>query len=174
MRIKGDWGNDDFRSMQEVVTRTLKRRLGEGRPLPDLVLVDGGKGQLSAAREALAALGLEDLQLAAIAKREEAVYLPGRADPVHLDRRDRALHLLQRVRDEAHRFAINYNRRLRSRRTIRSDLSSIPGIGPRRQQALLARFGSVRALQEASPEEIARVPGFSSALAARVLTWLGR
>jgi excinuclease ABC subunit C len=174
MRIRGEWGNDDFRSMQEVVTRTLKRRLDEGRTLPDLVLVDGGKGQLTAAREALQSLGLADLQLAALAKREEEVFLPGRPDPVRLDRRDRALHLLQRVRNEAHRFAINYNRRLRSRRTIRSDLSSIPGIGPTRQQALLARFGSVRALKEATPEEIARVPGFSTVLAARVLTWLGR
>jgi excinuclease ABC subunit C len=174
MRIRGEWGNDDFRSMQEVVTRTLRRRLDEGRTLPDLVLVDGGKGQLTAAREALQSLGLADLQLAAIAKREEEVFLPARPDPVRLDRRDRALHLLQRVRNEAHRFAINYNRRLRSRRTIRSDLSSIPGIGPTRQQALLARFGSVRALKEATPEEIARVPGFSTVLAARVLTWLGR
>jgi excinuclease ABC subunit C len=174
MRIRGEWGNDDFRSMQEVVTRTLERRIQEERPIPDLVLVDGGKGQLSAAREALHALGLADLQLAALAKREEGVYLPGRADPIRLDRRDRALHLLQRIRNEAHRFAISYNRRLRARRTIRSDLSSIPGIGPRRQQALLARFGSVRGLQQASTEEIARVPGFSSVLAARVLTWLGR
>jgi excinuclease ABC subunit C len=174
MRIRGDWVNDDFRSMQEVVTRTLRRRIDEGRPLPDLVLVDGGKGQLTAARAALQALAVGDLQLAALAKREEAVYLPDRAEPVRIDRRDRALHLLQRVRDEAHRFAVSYNRRLRARRTIRSDLSTIPGIGPRRQQALLARFGSVRSLREASQEEIARTPGFSNALAARVLTWLGR
>ena len=114
------------------------------------------------------------MQVAALAKRDEEVFLQRRPAPVKLERRDRALHVLQRVRDEAHRFAVSYNRKLRSKRTIRSDLSSIPGIGPRRQQALLSRFGSVRALKDASPEEIARVPGFSDALATRVLTWLGR
>jgi excinuclease ABC subunit C len=174
MRIRGEWGNDDFRSMQEAVTRYFSRRSTEAKPLPDLALIDGGKGQLSAAAEALSALGFGDVQVAALAKRDEEVFLPGRAEPVRLERRDRALHVLQRVRDEAHRFAVSYNRKLRSRRTLRSDLSAIPGIGPRRQQALLSRFGSVRALKDASPEEIARVPGFSDALAARVLTWLGR
>jgi excinuclease ABC subunit C len=174
MRIRGDWGNDDYRSMQEAVTRYFRRRTEEKLRLPDLVLIDGGKGQLSAASDALRALGLEDVQLAALAKREEEVYLPGRRDAVRLDRRDRALHLLQRLRDEAHRFAVTYNRKLRSKRTLRSDLSSIPGIGPRRQQALLSRFGSVRGLKAAAAEEIARVPGFSATLAARILTWLGR
>jgi excinuclease ABC subunit C len=174
MRIRGEWGNDDYRSMHEAVTRYFGRRVEEDLPLPDLVLIDGGKGQLSAARDALAALGLADVQLAALAKREEEVHLPGRKEPVRLDRRDRALHLLQRLRDEAHRFAVSYNRKLRSKRTIRSDLSSIPGIGPRRQQALLSRFGSIRGLKDAAAEEIARVPGFSHALAARILTWLGR
>jgi excinuclease ABC subunit C len=174
MRIKGDWGNDDYRSMKEAVTRYFVRRSKEGQPLPDLALIDGGKAQLSAAVDALGALGLADVQVAALAKRDEEVFRPGRPESIRLERRDRALHLLQRVRDEAHRFAVSYNRKLRSKRTIRSDLSSIPGIGPRRQQALLSRFGSVRALKDASPEEIARVPGFSDALATRVLTWLGR
>jgi len=174
MRIRGDWGNDDYRSMHEALQRYFSRRVREDKPLPDFVLIDGGKGQLSAAVAALASLGLGDVQLAALAKREEQVFLPGRPDPVHLDRRDRALHVLQRIRDEAHRFAVTYNRQLRSKRTIRSDLSAIPGIGPRRQQALLARFGSVRGLKEATADEIARVPGFSEVLAARVLTWLGR
>jgi len=114
------------------------------------------------------------VQVAALAKKEEEVFLPGRRDPVRLDRRDRALHLLQRIRDEAHRFAIRYNRKLRSRRTIRSDLGDIPGIGPRRQRELLRRFGSVKGVREATREEISRVPGFSEALATRVLTYLGR
>jgi excinuclease ABC subunit C len=93
---------------------------------------------------------------------------------VRLDRRNRALHLLQRIRDEAHRFAVQYNRKLRSRRTIRSDLGDIPGIGPRRQTVLLRRFGSLQGVREATKEEIARVPGFSEALASRILTYLGR
>jgi excinuclease ABC subunit C len=174
MRIRGEWGNDDFRSMHEAVTRYFRRRRDEDRPLPDLALIDGGKGQLGAARSALDELGLEDVQLLALAKREEEVYRPGSPEPVRLDRRDPALHLLQRIRNEAHRFAVSYNRKLRTRRTIRSDLGDIPGIGPRRQQALLARFGSVRGVRQATPQDIARVPGFSEVLASRVLTWLGR
>ncbi len=174
MRIRGEWGNDDFRSMAEVVTRWFRRVRDEGRPLPDLAIIDGGKGQLGAALEALKALEMPDVQVAALAKKEEEVYLPGRREPVRLDRRDRALHLLQRIRDEAHRFAIRYNRKLRSRRTIRSDLGDIPGIGPRRQRELLRRFGSVKGVREATREEISRVPGFSAALATRVLTYLGR
>jgi excinuclease ABC subunit C len=174
MRIKGDWGNDDFRSMAEAVSRYFRRRMEEGAPLPDLAVIDGGKGQLSAALEALELLGLPHVQVVALAKKEEEVFLPGRKEAVRLDRRDRALHLLQRIRDEAHRFAVTYNRKLRSKRTLRSDLSDIPGIGPARQRELLRRFGSVKGVKESTREEIARVPGFSDTLAARVLTYLGR
>jgi excinuclease ABC subunit C len=174
MRIRGDWGNDDFRSMAEVVGRWFRRRGEEQKPLPDLVLIDGGKGQLTAARAALDALGVTDVTVAALAKKEEEVFLPGLAEPIRLDRRDRALQLLQRIRNEAHRFAIRYNRKLRSKRTLRSDIGDIPGIGPSRQQALLTRFGSVKGIRAASEEEIARVPGFSRVLASRVLTYLGR
>ncbi|MDP2956813.1 MAG: excinuclease ABC subunit UvrC [Longimicrobiales bacterium] len=174
MRIRGEWGNDDFRSMSEAVARYFRRQLDEGVPLPDLAVIDGGKGQLSAASEALVLLGLPHVQLVALAKKEEDVFLPGRREPVRLERRDRALHLLQRIRDEAHRFALAYNRKLRSRRTLRSDLGEIPGIGPARQRELLRRFGSVKGVKEATREEIARVPGFSETLAARVLTYLGR
>ena len=173
MRIRGEWGNDDYRSMGEAVQRYFLRRLDEGGPLPDLALVDGGKGQLSAAFGALRAVGLEDLPLAALAKKNEEVFLPGRPVAVRLDRRDRALHVLQRIRDEAHRFALGYNRKLRRKRTLRSDLSQIPGIGPQRQRALLSRFGSVKGVKEATPSEIARVAGFSDKLATRVLTYLG-
>ncbi|HSW31683.1 MAG TPA: excinuclease ABC subunit UvrC [Longimicrobiales bacterium] len=174
MRIKGDWGNDDLRSMAEAVTRYFRRRVEEGAPLPDLAVIDGGKGQLSAATDALQLLGLPHVQVAALAKKEEEVFLPGRKKGIRLDRRDRALHLLQRIRDEAHRFAVTYNRKLRSKRTLRSDLSEIPGIGPSRQRELLRRFGSVKGVKESTREEIARVPGFSETLAARVLTYLGR
>ncbi|MSR35546.1 MAG: hypothetical protein EXR95_02715 [Gemmatimonadetes bacterium] len=174
MRIRGEWGNDDYRSMAEVVRRWFARRLEESKPLPDLVLIDGGKGQLGAAREALAALGITDVALAALAKREEEIFFPDRPDPIRLDRRDRALHLLQRIRNEAHRFAVRYNRKLRTKRTIRSDIGDIPGIGPARQKALLSRFGSVKGVRAASEEEIARVPGLSRLLAGRVLTYLGR
>jgi excinuclease ABC subunit C len=174
MRIKGEWGNDDFRSMEEAVTRYFKRRLDEGEPLPDLTVIDGGKGQLGAALAALEGLGLRDVAVVALAKKEEEVFVPGRPDSVRLDRRDRALHVLQRLRDEAHRFALRYNRKLRSRRTIRSDLGDIPGIGPHRQTTLLKRFGSLQGVREATKDEIARVPGFSEALASRVLTYLGR
>ena len=174
MRIRGDWGNDDYRSMHETVHRYFRRRLEEERPIPDLAVIDGGKGQLNAALTALRELGLEDVHAVGLAKREEAVFLPGRKDPVVLDRRERSLQLLQRIRDEAHRFAVSYNRKLRRKRTIRSDLGDVPGIGPRRQQALLTRFGSVKGVAAASEDEIARVPGFSRVLAARVLTYLRR
>ena len=174
MRIKGYWGNDYFRSMHETVHRYFRRRVEEGSPLPQLAVIDGGKGQLNAAVRAIEELGLEGVHLVGLAKREEEVFLPGRKDPVLLDRRERSLQLLQRIRDEAHRFAVTYNRKLRRRRTIRSDLGDVPGIGPRRQQALLTRFGSVRGVTSASEEEIARVPGFSRVLAARVLTYLKR
>jgi excinuclease ABC subunit C len=174
MRIKGEWGNDDYASMHEAVTRWFRRRRDEDAPPPDLCVIDGGRGQLGAARQALADLGMEQVALAALAKRDEEVFRPGRRDPVRLERRDRALHVLQRIRDEAHRFAVTYNRKLRSKRTIRSELEEIPGIGASRRQALLTRFGSVRAVREARPEEIARVPGFSETLASRVLTYLGR
>lgn len=174
MRIKGEWGNDDFASMEEAVERYFRRRRDEGKPLPDLAVIDGGKGQLSAAAAALASLQVQDVGLIALAKREEEVFVPGRSQPILLDRRNRALHLLQRIRDEAHRFAVRYNRKLRRKRTIRSEIGDIPGIGPERQKVLLRRFGSVRGLREATREEIARIPGFSQALASRVLTYLGR
>jgi excinuclease ABC subunit C len=174
MRIKGEWGNDDYRSMQEVVSRYFRRAVDEGKPLPELAVIDGGKPQLGAAVAARRALDLADVAVVSLAKKEEEVFVPGRAEPIRLDRRNRALHLLQRIRDEAHRFAVRYNRKLRSRRTIRSDLGDIPGIGPRRQTVLLRRFGSLQGVKEATKEDLARVPGFSEALASRILTYLGR
>ena len=168
-RIKGQWGNDDFASMHEVVTRYFSRRIEESLPLPDLAVIDGGKGQLGAALKALAALGLEEQSVISLAKKEEEVFLPGRGDSIRLSRRSQSLRLLQRIRDEAHRFAITYNRTLRTKRTIRSELSAIPGVGASRQKALLARFGSMRAVASASEAEIASLPGFGPALAKKVL-----
>ncbi|MCH7934507.1 MAG: excinuclease ABC subunit UvrC [Gemmatimonadetes bacterium] len=173
MRVKGDWGNDDYRSMAEVVSRYFRRRMDEERPIPDLLVVDGGKGQLGAARAALEELGVTDVALAALAKREEVIFRPDRSDPIRLGRKNPALHLLQRLRDEAHRFAISYNRKLRKKRTLRSDLGEIPGIGPERQKLLLSRFGSVRGVRGATAQELARLPGISEGLAVRVLTYLG-
>lgn len=173
-RIKGDWGNDDFRSMAEVVERYFRRRVDEGVALPDLVVIDGGRGQLNAAAAALEAVGVSDVPICALAKREEEIYLVGRATPLRLPRTSHALRLLQRVRDEAHRFAHGYNRKLGKRRTLASELAEVPGIGPARQRVLLERFGSVRALRAASPEEIAAIPGFSMKLAERVCRALER
>lgn len=173
MKIRGEWGNDDYASMHEAVGRWFARRRDEGRPLPDLCLIDGGRGQLGSAQQALNELGLGDVAVASLAKREEEVFLPGREQSIRLDRRDRALHVLQRIRNEAHRFAITYNRKLRKRRTIRSELEDIPGVGPSRRQALLERFGSVRGIREARPDELSRVPGVSETLAHRILTYLG-
>ncbi len=169
LRIKGDWGNDDFRSMHEAVTRYFRRRVEEGKALPDLVVIDGGKGQLGAARKALEELDLPQQAMISLAKKEEEIFLPGRSSPVRLPRRSPALRLLQRLRDEAHRFAITYNRKLRTKRTVRSELSEIPGVGAARQRQLLERFGSVRALREASEAEVAALPGFGPSLARKVL-----
>ncbi len=171
-RIRGEWGNDDYRSMAEALTRYLRRRMEEGKPLPDLLVIDGGKGQLSAAREVLEELDLPQRPIISLAKREEEVFVPGRAAPVRLPRRSPALRLLQRARDEAHRFAITYNRKLRTRRTIASSLATIPGVGPARQQALLERFGSVRALGQATVEEVALVPGIGPGLARTIVDHL--
>jgi excinuclease ABC subunit C len=168
-KIRGEWGNDDFRSMGEAVSRYILRQVQEEKPLPDLVVIDGGKGQLGAARQALEEVGAAQVPLISLAKRQEEVFVPGHAAPLRLARRSLALRLLQQLRDEAHRFAVGYNRTLRARRTIRSELGAVPGIGPARQQKLLEHFGSLRGLRRASEAEVARVPGFSARLARVVL-----
>jgi len=173
MKIKGDWRNDDFRSMAEAVERYLRRALSEELPLPNLIVLDGGKGQLSAVVPVVREMGLSDIAIVALAKRDEELFLPGRSDPLRLSRRDPALRLLQRIRNEAHRFAIGYNRKLRGRRTLTSELGGVPGIGPERQRALLTRFGSVKGVRAAEASEIARLPGFSKALAERLQARLG-
>jgi excinuclease ABC subunit C len=171
-RIQGPGLQDDFAAIQEVVTRYLTRRRDEQLPVPDLMLIDGGKGQLNAALEAVERLGMGGLQLASLAKREEEVFVPGRSEPLRLSRRSPSLRLLQRIRDEAHRFGLAYNRKRRTQRTITSELLSIPGVGPRRRRLLLERFGSLAGVKSASVSELAAVPGFSTRLAERVLEHL--
>lgn len=170
-RIRGAQ-QDDFAAVSEVVTRFLRRRIDEQRPQPDLIVIDGGKGQLGAAVTAAAAIGAA-IPLASLAKREEEVYLPDREAPLKLSRRSPSLKLLQRARDEAHRFAVTYSRQRRSRRTITSQLLTIPGVGPNRRRKLLERFGSVAGVRTATREEIASLPGFSRTLAERILDRLG-
>jgi excinuclease ABC subunit C len=160
---------DDVAAVHEVVTRYLTRRLAEAKPLPDLVVIDGGKGQLGAALEAARAVGQGDLPIVSLAKREEEIYQPGQTEPLRLSRRSPALKLLQRARDEAHRFAVSYSRQRRARRTITSELLTIPGIGPGRRRALLERFGSLAGVKTATPAEIAALPGFSTRLAERIV-----
>jgi len=167
-RIRGA-PQDDFAAVHEVVTRYLTRRLAEEKPLPDLMVIDGGKGQLGAALDAARAAGQEQLPIVSLAKREEEIFLPGRVQPLTLSRRSPSLKLLQRARDEAHRFAVSYSRKRRSRRTITSELLAIPGIGPNRRRLLLERFGSLAGVKTATPAEIAALPGFSVRLAERIL-----
>jgi excinuclease ABC subunit C len=165
--------NDDFAAMATVVTRFVSRRLDEDKPLPDLLVIDGGKGQLGAAVGALEALGSPPLAVISLAKKEEEIFLPARPDSVRLPRRSAALRLLQQARDEAHRFAVTFQRQQRKARTLTSALLQVPGVGPTRRRALLAAFGSVQGVREASVEEVAAVPGFGITLARTVLTSLG-
>jgi len=173
-RIRDPEGlQDDFAAVREVMGRYLQRRQAEAKPLPDLVVVDGGKGQLSAAVVAAREAGAAALPIIALAKREEEIFLPDRVDSIRLSRRSPSLRLLQRLRDEAHRFGLAYSRNRRKARTISSALLEIPGIGPERRRRLLERFGSLAGVGSASAAEIAAVPGFSTRLAERVLEHLG-
>jgi excinuclease ABC subunit C len=168
-RIKGVQGIDDFAAMKEVVSRFLTRRINEHKQIPDLIVIDGGKGQLAAAVEAAREQGQERVPIVSLAKRDEEIYLPGYADPLRLSRSSPSLKLLQRARDEAHRFAVSYSRKRRAQRTITSELLRIPGIGPARRRVLLERFGSLAGVRTATPAEIAALPGFSTKLADRIL-----
>jgi excinuclease ABC subunit C len=168
-RIKSVSGApDDFASMREVVGRRYKRLLEEGKELPELVLVDGGKGQLGAAVGALEELGLGEQPVVSLAKREELIFVRGREQPIALPKTSPVLQLVQRVRDEAHRFAIGYHRQVRSRRTIASELDDVPGIGPAKRRKLLSAFGSLRGVRGASEAELAGVVGKASAARLRL------
>jgi len=173
-KIRSVAGQDDFAMIGEVVRRRYRRLLAEGASLPDLIVVDGGRGQLNAALAALRDLGAEDIPVIGIAKGEEPkqdmIYVPWQPSPLTLS--EEALRLLQRVRDEAHRFAIAYHRRLRRKKGMHLTLTEIPGIGPRRATLLLQRFGSLKALAQASIEDVASVPTMTQILAKRVLDYL--
>jgi excinuclease ABC subunit C len=151
--------NNDFAAMQDVVGRRYRRLLEQGGPFPDLVIVDGGRGQLSSAYAALENLGLSNLVAAAIAKKEELLYLRDSPDPIALPTDSPALLLVQRIRDEAHRFAVTFHRRTRTRRDLGSELDEVPGIGARRRRALLTRFGSLAGVRRATREELLAVVG---------------
>jgi excinuclease ABC subunit C len=193
-RIKTVQGQDDFASMAEVLKRRFGRlaryrAAGELSPeegasepgasepsaferTPDLILVDGGKGQLGYALKVLQQLGLDDIPLASLAKREEELFLPGQKTAVRLPRDSQALYMVQRARDEAHRFAIGYNRKLRRNAGLRSSLDTVPGIGPKRRKALLAQFGSVDGIRNASIDELAGVSGMTRRAAEQLKAYL--
>jgi excinuclease ABC subunit C len=175
-KIRTVVGPNDFASHQEVLRRRFRRAKDgdEGAEealrwaMPDLVIIDGGKGQVSAAKEVLDELGLHDLPLAGLAKEREELFRPGVVAPVVLPPTSSALYLVQRLRDEAHRFAITYHRDLRSKRQTRSAFDDLPGVGPKRRRALLRVFGSAKRVRDAPIEQIAAVPGIGAALAARI------
>ena len=171
-KVKTVEGIDDFASMHEVVSRYFTRRRDEDKPLPDLVVIDGGKGQLNAAHGALDALGLGAMPIISLAKREEEVFLLGRSEALRLPRRSPALRVLQQARDEAHRFAITFQRKRRSMRTMTSELLRIPGIGEAKRRQLLGVFGSLEGVRSASVAEIAALPGFGEKTAERILAVL--
>jgi excinuclease ABC subunit C len=161
-RIRG-LGQDDFASMHEVVLRRYRKLLEQGGPFPDLVLIDGGKGQLSAAYAALEELGLANLVAVGIAKKEELIYTREHDDPIALPAHDSALLLIQRIRDEAHRFAVTFHRRARAMRDLHSELDDVPGVGARRRKTLLTKFGSLAGVRRATREELAAAVGAKTA-----------
>ncbi|MFO7995754.1 MAG: excinuclease ABC subunit UvrC [Dehalococcoidia bacterium] len=174
-RIRTVVGADDYAMLQE----TLRRRFGRGLTdegawtSPDLVLIDGGRGQLNAALKLRQEFGLDSIPMVSLAKENEEVFVADEPNPVHIARDSPALHILQRARDEAHRFAISYHRKLRSKEAIASALDNIPGIGPERKKALLKKFGSIEAIKQASLEELRQTKGITLALAKQVKEYLG-
>lgn len=167
-KIKTVEGQDDFACMREVITRYVTRRVEEGKPLPDLMMVDGGKGQLAVAKDVLDGRALHSQPVIGLAKRLEEVFLPNQSSPVTIPKTSAAINLLKRVRDEAHRFAVTYHRKLRSKRTITSELEGIKGVGKARLEMLLKHFGSVAAVKEAASDDLAKVPGMPKAVADKV------
>jgi excinuclease ABC subunit C len=181
--IRGDTGNgspnvlpalgqnDDFGSMREAVTRRYRRVLEEKRPMPSLILIDGGIGQLHAAAQALESLQIINQAIASIAKKEEILYILGQEDePCILDRHSPVLHLIQQIRDETHRFAVSFHRQRRAKRQTKTALSDIPGVGPRTTQKLLREFGSIANLRRAGREKLSRVvsPKVAEAILSRL------
>lgn len=174
-RIKWVEGIDDFAMMEEIVQRSFARRLEDGHPMPDLVLVDGGKGQLAAAMRGIVKSGAAALPLASLAKKREELFIPGREEPILLDEHRPASRLVRALRDESHRFAVAYNRELRDKRISESVLDDIPGVGETRKRALLTAFGSIGEIRKSSPEEIAdKVQGLGVDMARQIIAHLSR
>lgn len=180
-RIKSVAGPDDYAAMREILTRRFRHLSHSERDLategkfaavPDLILIDGGKGQLNVAVEVLEEYGLEDIPVFGLAEKEELIFKPGEAVPIRLPRNSPALQLVQRVRDEAHRFALSYHRDLRSRELKTSILDQVPGVGPKRKKALLRHFGSVQRIREASLEELQSVEGINEKVALAIKEYL--
>jgi excinuclease ABC subunit C len=162
-RVAADKYLDDFAAMQQVVGRRYRKLLEQGGPFPDLIVIDGGKGQLNAAYAALEAIGLANLVAIGLAKKEELVFVRDSELPIGIDPHSPALRLLQRIRDEAHRFAVTFHRQQRAARDLRSELDVIPGVGARRRKQLLTQFGSVQGVRRATREELTRVVGAKAA-----------
>jgi len=184
-RIRAVPGIDDYAMMQEMLRRRFKRAVvarsdsdeamsqkGSWAIMPDLILIDGGKGHLNAALAVRRELGIDSIPIASLAKENEEVFIPGKSEPVDMHRDSPALHILQRARDEAHRFAISYHRKLRRKRGVTSVLDDVPGIGPKRKKALLRRFGSIQAIRESPLEEISQTKGMTLRLAQRLKQYL--
>jgi len=171
-QIKSFIGNDDFRAMEEVVGRRYRRLKEEGKPMPDLVVIDGGRGQIGAALKAFVAIDVEPPALIGLAKKHETIIFPDARAPLNLPLNHPALNLLQRLRDEAHRFANTYNADLRSKKIRESVLDDFPGLGTVRRAALLAHFGSIERLRTASEEQLAAVEGFGPRMAADLHAFL--
>jgi excinuclease ABC subunit C len=174
-KIKTVSAANDYAMLQEVLRRRFRRASGASDTwaiLPDLVLIDGGRGQLNAAREAMEEMGGGSVPIASLAKENEEIFIPQRSEPIILPRSSPGLQLLQRLRDEAHRFALGYHQRIRKRGTFASVLDTIPGVGPKRKRALLRQFGSVRAIKEAPVEELASARGITESLARKIKEYL--
>jgi excinuclease ABC subunit C len=168
-RIRSVDGADDYAMMREIVRRRYERSIEERRRAPDLVVIDGGRAHLAAAHEVMGSLGLGSIPVIGIAKEFEHIYVRGAKDPLVLPRDSKALHLLERIRDEAHRFAITYHKRLRSKKVDESELDSIPGIGKKRKRILLERFGSVERIRSLGIEELAALEGIDEKTAKNII-----
>jgi excinuclease ABC subunit C len=170
-KIKNVQGPNDYASMYEVLSRRMARAGQDGWEIPDLILIDGGKGQLNIVQQVLSEIGyLEKVDLASIAKgREEGesdkIYIYGRKNPIMFSKSSEALFLLMRIRDEAHRFAITYHKKLRGKRALISELDGVPGIGVKRKKELIKRLGAISKIRDATVDEIASVPGLNKKLA---------